>query len=595
MVNKIWQGKKIRRAIRFAAVIAFGLILCCCANEKAPEGGKKDTKPPKAKKMSPPNKSLHFASNKIEITFNKYIKSTGFSQTLISPPLDKRPDFKISNKTLIIKFKSKLRDSTTYTINFADDIKDVNEGNILNNFTYVFSTGDFIDSQRLSGKVYLAKDNTAADGVIVSLYPPDSVNAIKKSKPFYFAKTDKSGSFQINNIRSGYYWVFALKDENYNYIFDQPNELIAFSDTMVYLNDTLPQTNYAPVLKKDSLLLKKDTLSLKKDSLLKKIDEHLTKVDLYLFEDGGKNRFMGSKAVAPGNVQFYYSKPVKNFTVHVEPVSERVLWYPNSTKDTINYWFSNYYDKKATFYLSANDTIKDTTKITLKYITIDSFSNNQKLRLSIVNQTDTSKLIKNSNENYVTEELYKPVKIFFTRPVVEINQSKAFHLFEDSVKKDFPALFSVDEPSKLSVSLDFVKDENQKYTLEFPDSSFKDIFGSWNRKIIYKFKTTSKDAYGNINLTLKTTHPEKNYLVRLIDGSGTTIKEISFTGEKERKISIPNVAAGDYKISAVDDANNNGQWDTGDFKNRKQPEKVITFKETHTLKGAWDMEIEINL
>src|SRR5580704_6183819 len=142
----------------FTLVVA--ILFAACANEKAPEGGKKDTTPPKLKKLNPPNKTLHFASDRIEITFDEYIKPTGFAQTLISPPMDKRPDFKINGKTLVIKFKSKLRDSTTYTINFAEDIKDVNEGNILNNFTYVFSTGDFIDSQKISGTIKMAKDNS---------------------------------------------------------------------------------------------------------------------------------------------------------------------------------------------------------------------------------------------------------------------------------------------------------------------------------------------------------------------------------------------------------------------------------------------------
>ncbi len=586
-----WQRTKLKQAANLAAVIAIALVLTCCANEKAPEGGKKDTTPPKAKKMYPASKSLHFTSDKIHITFNKFIKSTGFSQTLISPPLEKRPDFKIVNKTLTIKLKSPLRDSTTYTFNFAEDIKDVNEGNILNNFTYVFSTGDFIDSQRLAGKVIIAKDNSLADGVIVSLYPQDSVNAIKRSKPFYFAKTDKSGSFLINNIKAGHYNVFALKDENYNYIFDQPNEMIAFYDSLVYLNDTFPQNN-APVLKND---FKKDTTTAIKDSIQRKNDPHLKNIELSLFADGGKIRFLGNKAIALGNIQFYYSQPVSNFQLHVEPPSERVLWYPNDTKDTINYWYSNYYDKKGAFYLSVNDSILDTTRITLNYINIDSFSANKKYRLSVVNQTDTSKSGKNNGENYTAQELYKPVKIFFTRPIVEINESKAPVFYQDSVKKDLPLKLSIDEPSKLSTSFDFTKTENTKYTIEFPDSSFKDIFGSWNRKIIYKFKTTSKDAYGNINLTLKNSHPEKNYLIKLIDRTGAVIKEISFTGEKERKINIPNVAASDYKIIAVDDANGNGKWDTGDFKKKRQPEKVINFKEVHSLKGGWDMDIEVDL
>lgn len=73
------------------------------------------------------------------------------------------------------------------------------------------------------------------------------------------------------------------------------------------------------------------------------------------------------------------------------------------------------------------------------------------------------------------------------------------------------------------------------------------------------------------------------------------VKEFRFGGESEKKISIPNVPAGSYKITAIEDANNNGEWDTGNFAQKIQAEKVITFKETHALKGGWDMEIEVKL
>ena len=294
-------------------LLCFCLALANCANEKAPEGGKKDTIPPKARKVIPKNKSLHFNSNKIEITFDEFIKPTGFSQTLISPPMEKRPEFVIKNKTLIIKLKGHLRDSTTYTINFAEDIKDVNEGNVLNNFTYVFSTGDFLDSQKVAGKVTMAKDNSIADGVIVSLYPEDSLNAIKRSKPFYFAKTDKSGNYQISNIKAARYRVFALKDQNYDYLYNQPNEMIGFSDSILDLTDTLRK-----------------------------------KFDLTLFQEyTGKLNYAGDKAVKPGNVQIYYSKPLDTLKLSSSIESDDDFYYFNDTKDTITYWYSKYYEKRA--------------------------------------------------------------------------------------------------------------------------------------------------------------------------------------------------------------------------------------------------------
>jgi len=551
--------QQVISGIYWVVVLCFSLILTNCANEKAPEGGKKDTIPPKPKKMFPANKSLHFNSKTIEITFNEFIKATGFSQTLLSPPMEKRPEFKINNKTLVIKLKGTLRDSTTYTINFAEDIKDVNEGNILNNFTYVFSTGDFIDSQKVSGKVTLAKDNTPADGVIVSLYPPDSVNAIKRSKPFYFAKTDKSGNFQISNIKAAKYRVFALKDQNYDYLYNQPNEMIGFLDSLLDLTDSIPK-----------------------------------KVELRLFQEGSpKLNYAGDKSVKPGMVQIYYSRPIDSIEMESSIQTDNDFSYFNTTKDTITYWYSKYYEKRMKMFLVANDTLKDTARIELQNYDKDSIFKKPKYYLAIDNQSNTPASPTTSKDIINTLEFYKPLKIFFTRPITGINPAKAFHLFEDTVKKELPVKFDIDPKTKQFVKFDFEKKENMNYVLEIPDSAFQDIFGTWNVKYKYKFKTTSKDNYGNLNVILKSPTADKNYVVRILDNTDALIKEIYFSHQTEMKLTIPDAPAGTYKVNAIDDTNGNGKWDTGNFKTKTQPEKIISFPNTYTLKGGWDLDMEI--
>ena len=195
-----------------------------------------------------------------------------------------------------------------------------------------------------------------------------------------------------------------------------------------------------------------------------------------------------------------------------------------------------------------------------------------------------------------TLELYKPLKIFFTRPITGINPLKAFHLFEDTVKKELSVKFDVDPKTKLFVQFDFEKKENMNYSLEVPDSAFQDIFGTWNTKFKYKFKTTSKDSYGNLNAIIKCSSPDKNYIVKILEAqTDVVIREIYLDHESEKKVSIQNVAAGSYKVVAIEDTNGNGKWDTGNFKKRTQPEKIITFKDTYTLKGGWDLDMEIKL
>ncbi|HWB62509.1 MAG TPA: DUF2141 domain-containing protein, partial [Chitinophagales bacterium] len=147
----------------------------------------------------------------------------------------------------------------------------------------------------------------------------------------------------------------------------------------------------------------------------------------------------------------------------------------------------------------------------------------------------------------------------------------------------------------MSITYNFDKEEDATYHLEIPDSAYQDILGTWNKKYSYKFKTTTKDNFGNIILTLKTEQPQKHFIVRLLNTNDEVIKEIPFSGDTLQKINIPNLPVGNYHVSAIDDRNNNGKWDTGNLLKGIQPEKVISYKETYTLKGEWDLDIEVKL
>lgn len=545
---------------RLLVLLLAGITLSRCAQESTPQGGPKDEKAPEVKRSSPANKSTRFSADKITITFNEFIKPTGFAQTLVSPPMDKRPVYQSEGRTLTIKLKSPLRDSTTYTINFGDDLQDLNEGNRAQNFTYVFSTGSYIDSQRIEGNVIVAKDNAPAEDVVVSLYPKDSVDGILKSKPYYFAKTNKAGGFKIENIKAGKYWLYALKDQNYNYIYDQPNELIAFCDTLVDLEDSLPRN-----------------------------------VKLHLFsENRQKLKLSEARSVGPGQLQIIYNKPINNFILDWKGYSAGDFAYIYPTNDTIIYWYSKYYTEKDSFFLTANDTLTDTLRMELKAIKKDSLGTKKGIPFKVVNQAVKDRKDSIKTETSSLQELLKPLKISFSLPITEINDSKRLQILHDSSTKEITARVALDEKKKQSISIDFEKSENATYNITIPDSMYKDIFGRWNNKQTQRITTNSKSSYGNIMLKLKTEHPEKYYVVKLQNANtGETIREFYFTGNGERKITVGDVLAGKYKFIVIEDENKNGEWDTGSFAKKKQPENIFTYQDVYELKGGWDMDIEV--
>jgi hypothetical protein len=145
------------------------------------------------------------------------------------------------------------------------------------------------------------------------------------------------------------------------------------------------------------------------------------------------------------------------------------------------------------------------------------------------------------------------------------------------------------------VTVEYHQKEKRPYTLVIPDSTFRDIFGWWNKKMTYSWTSDAKDNYGTIILNMKFEHPDKNYVFKILDADNKAVETYLFTGNESKTITIKNVKAGLYHIQAVEDANNNGQWDSGDFSKKLQPEKIINFRETYEVKGNWDMEIEVKL
>jgi hypothetical protein len=170
------------------------------------------------------------------VFFDEFIQLKDLNnQLIISPPLENAPDIKVKNKTLTIDFDKEeiLKPNTTYSISFGNALQDIHENNPIDNFKYIFSTGSFIDSLVVKGKIENAFDHKTDKGILVMLYTDFSDSVIYKKKPDYFAKTKEDGTFQINNIRTGKYKLLVLKDANANYKYDSESESVGFIDALI--------------------------------------------------------------------------------------------------------------------------------------------------------------------------------------------------------------------------------------------------------------------------------------------------------------------------------------------------------------------------
>jgi Bacterial Ig-like domain len=218
-----------------------------CANIVPPMGGPRDSIPPTLIKVTPADSSRNFGGNRISFTFDEYIDIDNFSQNAIISPIPKSmPTATRKLNTLTVRLRDSLEPNTTYTIDFGKSVKDFTEGNYMQDFKYVFSTGPHIDSLSFGGNVLLAETGKFDTTLLVMLHKRSDDSALVKDRPRYMAKLDSKGNFIFHNLPAGTFYVYALKDDGRSYRYLSNKVLFAFADSPVIVQQhTPPVTLYA--------------------------------------------------------------------------------------------------------------------------------------------------------------------------------------------------------------------------------------------------------------------------------------------------------------------------------------------------------------
>ena len=223
------------------------LVLAGCANIVPPMGGPRDSLPPLLVKVTPPDSSKGFNTRTITFTFDEFIDQPQdiFRNLIVSPTPAISPVIESKLRTLTVKIKDTLESNTTYYYNFGDAIKDINEGNVLRNFSYIFTTGNTLDTLQLGGKVVLAETGGIDSTLIVMLHRSAEDSAVLKDRPRYITKLDGQGNFLFRYLPAGIYYIYALKDESGTRRYSDKT-LFAFADSSVEVKPgATPVTLYA--------------------------------------------------------------------------------------------------------------------------------------------------------------------------------------------------------------------------------------------------------------------------------------------------------------------------------------------------------------
>lgn len=595
----------MRRERYLYIVIALALLNGCANRGIGPQGGPKDEQPPRVLKETPENGTLGFDAKRIEIQFDEYIVLDDVSKNvLISPPQQYPPEIKAVGKKVRIEFKEPLKDSTTYTIDFGEALRDNNERNPLNNYHYSFSTGNHIDSLEIYGMMINAENLNPISGVVVGYHSNLNDTAFERLPFDRIGKTNKEGEFSIKNIPPGTFRLFGLNDVSRDYCY-QPGEGLALYDSLI--------TPYITIEVEHDTIFLKDTLAA--DSSL--IPDSITTVEYYYYEPSDillrffyedKKSLYFQRAVREKAHYFtlYFSAPqdtlptlramrLENDSLETDSMWVDFLDYSllqaNATKDTLVYW------------LTDSAAIRmDTIRFEMQYRKTDSLYQLQP-------QTDTIQVIyraprmsEKARANQRKKEERTPLQLtsnaksgFEVYDTLLLKSPNPIAAFEkDSIhlqmKKDttwnkVPFTVEIADSAHLTLRIIFSMEPATEYKLSTDTAAITDVYGKMNDKKSFSLKVKKIEDYATLKVQLADW--DERAMIQLLDERDKPVRTLR---AQPGGTLFTYLAPKTYYLRLFIDQDGNGRWTTGDYQSRRQPEEVFYFQRKLTLKANWDFE-----
>lgn len=514
-------------------------------------GGPQDEEPPKVLEMTPLDQSLNTKPKEIVITFDEYIKLDNANKNILITPRINKDEVIITaiKNTLVIELNQELEDSTTYVFNFQKSIQDLSEGNPAENLKLVFSTGESIDSLKISGTVntYFPGRNDKLEDAIVGLYPIDDTTNVFIAPPYYLSQVDTAGNFNISNIKAGKYLAYAWQDDNNSLkaeykseAFDFIKDTITIDQNIDGLHFNLSKGDQNPIrLLRSSPQGSNYTIVLNKTPL---------EVNL-------ENEFLGS--------EIFYKLGDKRINLYSESTRADSLAFNVNLRDSVGY------EVDSLIWAKFEESDRKAEKLTISANSGKNFYQNLGIELTF------NKPIKEINY----DSLYLA---YDTASVIAI--SPEMLSFRDSLRRDI-----LDININVADSIPF-----EIFTLKAADSTFRDIEGEYNEVALSdNYKKLKKETLAD-EISGTITGGEGPFIVQLLDSKGEMKRESYL--EAGNQFSFTLIEAGSYQIRVIEDSNGNHRWDPANFEERRHAERTFDFIDPETgsknilIRGGWIVE-----
>ncbi len=527
-------------SVRNRLFAAFSILFFSgCAAVNMPEGGPSDQKKPTLKSISPADGTTNFTGKTITLEFDEDVRPKDMNKELIiTPNTGNTYNVRNDRQKIILEFNKPLEKNTTYFLSFRNGIEDITEGNKASEVSLSFSTGNYLDTARVSGKVVDYLTEAPENNLTVALYPESDTSNIRDHKPYYFTRTNADGSFRLQNIKNGNYWIFAHNDKNANETYDQEDEKIGYFTKPLAVNP-----------KADSVILKTIRLDTRKPFVLS-IEKALD-VNTLLYNEGIES--LSFRNMDKGSTE------------------RKLLWLPNETGKRISVYPENGALPAAILAISRDSSGNqgiDTVKFAL--------ANKAAIPARLNFRTDQTELQQNT---------LNQIKITFPVPI-NITGNNPFKLREDTlntITPSYPKDYTLN-PTKTELVLNYTPKAKKVVELILDTTQLIAINGKPFQKQTSQFSISSKATTGSITGTVKTNY--KNYTVELLNDKNQVIK----TEKNIRKLSYQNMEPGNYTVRVKIDENNDGSWKLGDKKLKTMPEKIYRYPKPVTVRANWEIE-----
>lgn len=512
------------------------VYILSCANIKTPTGGPQDLAPPKVKSTNPDNYTTNFKGGEITINFNEPIVTKNLAQNFfISPSLKTQPKIKVKKKSIVIQIPDSLKPNTTYTLTFKEAIADLNEGNPLKEFKYVFSTGSVIDSLFIEGEIKNEFTGKPMENILISLYKHNDQDTltVSNSIPDYFTYTNKQGKYSITNIKNGNYDLFAIGDNNLDLKYSGGNESIDF------------QYNVA-------------------------MDSGIIHADLFPnIIDTTKPSITDIQSVQPFISALTFTEGLLNIVAKTIG-GEYIFSTIQTTPKNVNLYNTQKFKDSINVLIFAKDSAENILKDTIK-ISFQQPENIDSLNPVMKNVIPSDFKLKRNNAEVIFKfnyPIYKPKKSPVSVP------EKLLEPINTNDTGIYLTEYKMLVKNTLSDTIIIIS----------PDSLFTSPIAAPSIRDTTKFTYKQESEIGSIEGQVQT--QEESFILQLLDEKLKIIEE----RRNEKNFYFSSLKAGNYYFRIIVDNNNNAKWDQANLEKRKKAESVIFYSSPIKVKENWEIQ-----